>query len=761
MKTKLQQLMFTLFALMVCASVNAQTSGNCGYPNAADVTWSYNNGTLTFTGTGAMNMYSEHYPQAPWWNDYYETATTVVVGEGITTIPHWAFAMFEHLTSVSLPSTLTTIGKAAFEECAFTTINLPEGLETIGDYAFQMTPLTSVTIPSTVTSIGEVAFQANDALTYVICLAATPPTMGDNVFQACSNLTGIFVPAAKVETYKVADGWRDYATLIKPISGSCGANAIWSYSAGVMIISGSGAMTDYSSSMTDIPWIANQEDITTVIIGDEITHVGNWAFQGCTELNSVTIGKSVTSIGNGSFDNCTNDGFTVLTIPNSVQTIGIDAFSNNHLKYVCFGSGLTSIGMEAFMACQDLEAIGVYASTPPTLGMEAFMACSKLATIYVPSAKIADYKGASGWSDYTAMIKSPGGECGTNATWTFEMATGVLTIEGTGAINDFSGWDSTQDYDSRAFNPLNTTWYPCGIKSIVIGEGITEIPASAFYMEIGITDVKLPSTLTAIGMDAFGECENIETITSNATTPPTLADAGNEDYVFYVPNEDWSAVLPIPTVSAIYVPAASVDAYKAADGWSAYAAKINAKFFTAVGDYQWATFFDDSKAYEVDANTTVYKASLTSTTLTLTEVGGNQIISAGNAVVLRSTSAPVLTETATVSTADFSGNELHGSASPVVSDGTLYALSYKSGTLGFFKVKNGTSIPAGKAYLSTADAAREYFEFTYGNDATSIESVASSHQAIANGQYYDMQGRKVFKPTKGLYIVNGKKVIVK
>ena len=401
MKTKLQRVMCALFAIMVCASMNAQTSGNCGYPNAADVQWSYDGGTLTFTGTGAMNMYSEDYPQAPWWNDYYETATTVVVGEGITTIPHWAFAMFEHLTSVSLPSTLTTIGKAAFEECAFTTINLPEGLETIGDYAFQMTPLTSVTIPSTVTSIGEVAFQANDALTYVICLAATPPTMGDNVFQACSNLTGIFVPAA------------------------------------------------------------------------------------------------------------------------------------------------------------------------------------------------------------------------------------------------------------------------------------------------------------------------------------------------------------------------SVDAYKAADGWSAYAAKINAKFFTAVGDYQWATFFDDSKAYEVDANTTVYKASLTSTTLTLTAVGGNQIISAGNAVVLRSTSAPVLTETATASTADFSGNELHGSASPVASDGTLYALSYKSGTLGFFKVKSGTSIPAGKAYLSTADAAREYFEFTYGDDATSIESVASSHQTIANGQYYDMQGRKVFKPTKGLYIVNGKKVIVK
>ena len=587
MKTKLLRFMFALFAVMVGTSVNAQTSGTCGYPTETDVTWSYDNGTLTFTGTGAMNMYNENQPDAPWWMNYMTDVTSVVVGEGITTIPHLGFAMFENLSSVTLPSTLTTIGKAALEECAFTTIDLPEGLTTIGDYAFQMGKLTTVTIPSTVTYIGEVAFQAMETLTSVTFLNTDPTTItfGENIFQACDNLTAINVPAGKVDAYKAA--LPDYAALIveggaptPATSGSCGTNATWSYSNGIMTIGGSGAMTDYSSSMTDIPWIAYQESISRVVIGDEITHVGDWAFQGCTALNSVTIGENVTSIGNGSFDNCTNDGFTVLTIPNSVQTIGIDAFSNNHLKYVCFGSGLTSIGMEAFMVCQDLEAIGVYASTPPTLGMGAFMACSKLATIYVPSAKITDYKNASGWSDYAAMIKSPGGECGTNATWTFEMATGVLTIEGTGAITDNTGWDSTYDNDSRAFNPFNAEWYPYGIKSVVIEEGITEIPASAFYMEIGITEVTLPSTLTAIGMDAFGECENIETITCNAVTPPTLADTGDESYVFYSndftdPNNP--VIIPIATITAINVPAASVDAYKAAAGWSDYADKIVAQ----------------------------------------------------------------------------------------------------------------------------------------------------------------------------------------
>ena len=584
MKKGLLKIVSTLLIAMVCKGINAQeTSGSCGYPKETDVTWSYDGGTLTFTGTGAMNMYSEDMPQAPWWDDYFETATTVVVGEGITTIPHWGFAMFENLSSVTLPSTLTTIGKAALEECAFTTIDLPEGLITIGDYAFQIGKLTTVTIPSTVTYIGEVAFQAMESLTSVTFLNTDPTTItfGENIFQACDNLTAIYVPATVVDAYQTA--LPAYASLIveggapsPATSGSCGTNATWSYSEGVMTISGSGDMTDYSSSMTDIPWIDYQTSITKVVIGDEITHVGDWAFQGCTELNSVTIGENVTSIGNGSFDNCTNDGFTMLTIPNSVQTIGIDAFSNNHLKYICFGSGLTEIGMEAFMVCQDLEAIGIYANTPPTLGMEAFMACNVLASIYVSSAKIGDYKEASGWSDYADMIKSPGGECGTNATWTFEMATGVLTIEGTGAITDNTGWDSTYDNDSPAFNPLNTDWYPCGIKNVVIGEGITEIPSNAFYMEVGITDVTLPSTLTVIGMDAFGECENIETITCDAITPPTLAEDGNESYVFYVNDAEWN-VVPISTITAINVPAASVDAYKAAAGWSDYADKIVAQ----------------------------------------------------------------------------------------------------------------------------------------------------------------------------------------
>ena len=140
------------------------------------------------------------------------------------------------------------------------------------------------------------------------------------------------------------------------------------------------------------------------------------------------------------------------------------------------------------------------------------------------------------------------------------------------------------------FNPDNNVGYPCGIKHVVISEGITAIPPMSFYMEVGIQTVTLPGTLTAIGMNAFGECFNIETITSNATTPPTLAAEVDpewglkdpETYVFFGTLNETGAPNPIETLTDILVPAASVDTYKAAAGWSLYAGKIKANTSTAI-----------------------------------------------------------------------------------------------------------------------------------------------------------------------------------
>ena len=90
--------------------------------------------------------------------------------------------------------------------------------------------------------------------------------------------------------------------------------------------------------------------LTSVIIPDSVTSIGNNAFQECTGLTSVTIPNSVTSIGNSAFLYCS--GLTSVTIPNSVTSIGVEAFGVcNSLSSINIPDSVTSIGDNAFCEC--------------------------------------------------------------------------------------------------------------------------------------------------------------------------------------------------------------------------------------------------------------------------------------------------------------------------------------------------------------------------------------------------------------------------
>ena len=89
----------------------------------------------------------------------------------------------------------------------------------------------------------------------------------------------------------------------------------------------------------------------------------------------------------------------------------------------------------------------------------------------------------------------------------------------------------------------------------------------------------------------------------------------------------------------------------------------------------------------------------------------------------------------------------------------MYVLNNGSKGVGFYKLTSGKTLGVGKAYLTYSGVTAPSF-FGFG-ETTSIESIAKSQQPTANGPYYDLQGRRVAQPTKGLYIVNGKKVVIK
>ncbi|MBQ7996221.1 MAG: leucine-rich repeat domain-containing protein [Paludibacteraceae bacterium] len=347
--------------------------------------------------------------------------TSVTIPSSVTSIGMGAFSGCSSLTSVTIPDGITSIEQETFGNCSsLTSVVIPNGVTSIGDWAFQnCAALTSVEIPNSVTSISDEVFSGCTALRSVTNYATTPQTIDEYVFDnvnisACT----LYVPAGSLAAYKKATVWKNFGTIqaiggdtpCTPISGTCGANLTWELSCdSVLTISGTGAMADFNST-SDNPWYAHRNAIKSVIIGNSVTSIGNYAFWGCG-LTSVTInsdaimkitlpgasfadifgyqvknymiGNGVTSIGDWTFYNCR--GLTSVTIPNSVTSIGEAAFLDcSSLTSVTIPSSVTSIGMGAFNGCSSLTSI-VIPNGVTSIGDWTFQYCVALTSVEIPN----------------------------------------------------------------------------------------------------------------------------------------------------------------------------------------------------------------------------------------------------------------------------------------------------------------------------------------------------------------------------------------
>ena len=352
-------------------------------------------------------------------------------------------------------------------------------------------------------------------------------------------------------------------------SGKCGDDLTWSFnsSTGTLTISGMGKMDDFQPNTA--PWVDCREQLRRVVIENNVTSIGNFAFFGYFGLTSFTIPESVTSIGGSAFSGCK---ITSVTIPDSVEHIGWGAFAFSPvLTSVKIGTGVMSIKGNSFDACPALTSIEV----------------DNANLFYLSENDVLFNKSK------TTLICFPAGKTGS-----YIIPNSVMSIEGHAfygciGLTSVTIPNSVMSIESYAF-------YGCiGLTTVTIDADVKSISDETFFGCTALTAITIPNSVESIGNFAFQDCteltsiiipNNVKSIGSNAfqhcTGLTSLTIGNNVTQISSSAFQGCTALTsiinlnPIPTninftvfhqvdkkMCVLKVPAGSVELYQQASIW--------------------------------------------------------------------------------------------------------------------------------------------------------------------------------------------------
>ena len=397
---KKQLLLLAMILLPLVASANS--TGKCGN----NLTWNYEEatGTLTISGQGEMTNYS--YEDVPWYS-LRENIQNLIINDGLTSIGNYAFYNIDRITKVIIPNSVIMIGESSFAGCDnLSVVSLPDNLKIIGASAFTGCKIQDLLIPSSVDNIGASAFSS------CLYLNSIKVDKENSVYDSRNDCNCIIETASN--------------TLIFGCNNSVIPEGVTKIASNAFRI-GNIEKLILPSTVTNIARFAFGGTINTLVFPNSIIDIESSAFKAAYVPNiSIATMESWCNMKFGNRESNPLWSFARgechfllgeeevfdLVIPDNVTSIGNFAFyRGENFTTLTIGSNVTNIGNNAFSFCNNLTKVYCKALTPPTIGDNIFYGVDiDKITLYIPEETANEYISKEPWGNFGKILTLSGKE---------------------------------------------------------------------------------------------------------------------------------------------------------------------------------------------------------------------------------------------------------------------------------------------------------------------------------------------------------------